>query len=234
MDVENGKMLTERSREASSNRGKRTLLFGLVGFVFTAACALLHLHADQTVSLGLAVGTPLNAIPPITSVHHGSVVFLAGFENTTTIEYKRVFKVPCDHGILVFNIGPAASTEPFEYEIYADAYAFTNQKGLCPLFPTYTATQVSHQIMWAPTDPTEVRIDHLGDELHKISTRILRPPKTKPIDAELGGDFCIIRKGNFYDAGYYKAVKRYVNSLKAGDDIATLLRENTLTSALLL
>jgi hypothetical protein len=232
MDVESGKILMERSREASSNRGKRTVLLGLLCFLFTAGAFLFH--ADQTVSLGLAVGTPIPSFPPLKNVHHGSVVFLAGFTNRTTIEYRRVFKVPCDHGILVFNIGPAASAEPFDYDVYDDAYAFSNQKGLCPLFPTYTATQRSANIMWAPTDPTEVRIDHLGDQPSKISTRILRPPQTKQIDAERGGDFCIMRKGNFYDAGYYKALQRYVNSLKAGDDIEALLRENDFASALLM
>ena len=73
-------------------------------------------------------------------LHHGEVLY-------TTIElpsgrlYKREFRVPCGYGLLVFNIGPAASNLPYAFDVYDDGYVYSDNGGLCLLYPSYRAHQ---------------------------------------------------------------------------------------------
>jgi hypothetical protein len=204
------------------------LAFAGVGFLFCARAS-----ASESFALGATVEKKWHPPKPFKPVHKGKVVFLTEKDSATgTITYKRIFTVPCANGILVFNVGPAAEYEPFDYDIYDDAYAYSDQKGLCPLFPTYTATQESDEIMWEPSDPTEVTVDRLGDEPFKISTRVVTQPGTKKLHdpSKRGGDFVVMRKGNFYDAGYYQGLKKYINSWKASEpptkeDIDAMLQQ---------
>ena len=128
----------------------------------------------------------------------------------------------------IFNIGPAAQYEPFAYDIYEDAYAYSNNGGLCVLYPSYKGVQTSQTILWNPTDPTSRQVP-LGDHPNKISTRVVQPPKTKNHTAR-GGDFLIIRKGNFYNPGYYKHVQELVHNLPETANLETEM-ERILESA---
>jgi hypothetical protein len=73
----------------------------------------------------------------------------------------------------------------------------------------------------------------LGDTPTQISTRIVIPPNTKHINTTdptkyHGGDYLIIRDGNFYNPTYYKNLKEYINHWPATvtkEDIPTLLME---------
>jgi hypothetical protein len=162
-------------------------------------------------------------IPPIHPLHHGKVVYLSYKETDGTTMYKRIVTAPCAYGMLLFNIGPARSFEPFAYDVYDDAYAYSSNEGLCVLYPSYTGTQTSDKIMWEPQDPTEQEVD-LGDQENKISSRVVIPPKAKD-STKRGGDFLIIRKGNFYNPQYYKQLREYVNSFPPDSNVTALMAE---------
>jgi hypothetical protein len=161
-------------------------------------------------------------IKPIKPYHHGRVVFLTE-QTDDGVVYKREFTAPCGDGMLVFSIGPAAEYEPFFYDLYDDAYAYSNNQGLCVLYPSYKGIQTSDSIMWEPTDPTELEVD-LGDLPNKISSRIVKRPSTKDA-TKRGGDFLIIRGGNFYNPTYYKHLKGMINGWPADADIEAKMEE---------
>lgn len=107
---------------------------------------------------------------------------------------------------------------PYAYDIYDDQYVFSENSGLCILYPSYTGTQTSYEPLWTPEDPTEQTIEPLGDEEHKISMRIVLPPNANN-NRRRAGDFLIIRKGNFYNANYYKQLKDYINGWPADKEV---------------
>ena len=122
---------------------------------------------------------------------------------------------PCGYGMLVFNVGPAAVYEPYTYELYDDAYAYSNNEGLCVLYPSYNGVQESTSPLWSFNDEMEMTVP-LGDTPTQISTRIVIPPNTKHINTTdpnkyHGGDYLIIRDGNFYNPTYYKNLKELIN-----------------------
>jgi hypothetical protein len=152
-------------------------------------------------------------IKPIKPHHHGDVIFLTEkVDGTDHYKYKREFTVPCGYGILVFNIGPALENQPYSYDIYQDNYAYSDNSGLCVIYPSYKGEQEADFPLWEPSDPTQMTIA-LGDTPTKISTRIVTPVKSKQFDAsKKGGDFCIMRSGNFYNPDYYKHLKHEINT----------------------
>jgi hypothetical protein len=164
-------------------------------------------------------------IKPIKPHHHGDVIFLTEkIEGSDNYRYKRLFTVPCGDGILVFNIGPAIENQPYSYDIYQDNYAYSDNSGLCVLYPSYKGEQEADFPLWEPSDPTQLTIN-LGDTPNKISTRIVAPVKAKSFDAsKKGGDFCIMRSGNFYNPDYYKHLKHEINMWPENiDDMTTAL-----------
>jgi hypothetical protein len=171
-------------------------------------------------------------IKPIKPLHEGKVVYLTEFsDKDDAVVYKRIFTAPCGNGMLVFNVGPAAEYEPYTYELYEDAYAYSNNGGLCFLYPSYQGIQTSPYPLWTARDKTEQTVK-LGDVPNKISTRVAVPPGTKSFNHSdtkyRGGDFLLIRDGNFYNPTYYKHLKAEINSwpehLKA-EDMSILLSE---------
>jgi hypothetical protein len=128
--------------------------------------------------------------------------------------YKRIFNVPCGYGLLVFNVGPAAEYEPYPYELYEDAYVYSNNEGLCLLYPSYTGIQSSTEPFWSFEDAMEMTVP-LGDTPTRISSRIVIVPHSKSFNRTTtyhGGDYVIMRDGNFYNPNYYKNLKQAINS----------------------
>lgn len=172
----------------------------------------------------------LQNIRPINPLHHGKVNYLTTMGSDGKIEYRRTFLAPCAYGMLVFNIGPALDNLPYAYDIYEDAYAYSDNRGLCFFYPSWKGVQTSEKRMWMPGDPTELRVP-LGDHENKISTRVVIPNDDNHNHnhnhaknfTKRGGDFLIIRKRNFYNAQYYKALKAYVNNLPADADIDEMM-----------
>ena len=153
-------------------------------------------------------------IKPIHPHHNGRVVYLTE-ETGGGIVYKRVFTVPCHYGMLVFNVGPAANYEPYSYDVYEDAYAYSDNNGLCLLYPSYTGIQTSSSPMWNPTDLTDQTVG-LGDTPTKISTRVVKMPGSKDMDPKRGGDFVLMRDGNFYNPAYYKHLQNEIHRWPGG------------------
>ena len=169
-------------------------------------------------------------IKPIKPLHEGKVVYLTSFSDADdAVVYKRIFTAPCGDGMLVFNVGPAPQYEPYYYDLYEDAYAYSDNGGLCVLYPSYRGIQTSPYPLWTARDKTEQTVK-LGDVPNKISMRVAVPPGTKPFNHSdvkyKGGDFLIIRPGKFYNPTYYKHLKSEINSWPATvqeEDIVTRL-----------
>lgn len=81
--------------------------------------------------------------------------------------------------------------------------------------------QTSTSPLWTSSDPTDQKVG-LGDTPTKISTRVVKLPNTKDMDAKRGGDFVIMRSGNFYNPGYYKHLKSEINRWPGGMDVAAM------------
>ena len=150
--------------------------------------------------------------------HTGHVTYVTEISSDRNhLVYKRIFNAPCGYGMLVFNVGPAAVYEPYTYELYEDAYAYSDNDGLCLLYPSYNGVQEATVPLWSFRDEMEMTVP-LGDRPTQISTRIVIPPNTKPFNTTddpnhpyHGGDYLIIREGNFYNPTYYKNVKELIN-----------------------
>ncbi|EEC50642.1 predicted protein [Phaeodactylum tricornutum CCAP 1055/1] len=181
--------------------------------------ALRSLANVPTLQLHSSTSAVKKHIPPIKPLHHGHILYLTTSTDDEGRIYRREFTAPCGYGILVFNVGPAAEYEPFTYDVYEDAYVYSNNQGLCFIQPSYKGVQTGDAPFWEPTDPTEMNVP-LGDEPIKISTRVVIEPGSKAMDPRLGGDFIIISKGNFYNPEYYKQLKAYVHSWE-NEDITT-------------
>lgn len=139
-----------------------------------------------------------------------------------TVIYRRDIEAPCDYGMLVFNIGPSSDDLPYPFDLYADAYLWSDNGGLCILYPTYRGYQESqYGPFWRPGyDPTMVKFGDLENRfthMHRISSRMLVPQSGAPqhsqeINRDKAGDFVIIAKGNFYSIDYYKRLQAFVHS----------------------
>lgn len=168
---------------------------------------------------------PRMNIKPIRPLHHGTVDYAITMNSDHHIEYKRTFKAPCDYGMLVFNIGPARDNLPYAYDIYEDAYAYSNNQGLCFFYPSWKGVQTSTRMMWRTGDAIKMRVP-LGDQENKISSRVVTPVHAKNnFSPKRGGDFLIIRKGNFYKPQYYKDLKAYVNNMPADSNVNEMLEQ---------
>ena len=165
----------------------------------------------------------LPPIPPIHPVHTGSVQYSSVMEADGTVTYRRDIHAPCNYGMLVFNVGPSKDDLPYHYDLYGDAYLFSDNGGLCILYPTYTGYQVSpYGPFWKPGyDPATVKFRDLVTgvrHMHRISSRILSPPSggatqhSEEISKLMAGDYIIMGKHNFYSINYYKQLKEYINS----------------------
>ena len=115
--------------------------------------------------------------------------------------YKRDYVLPCNYGLLVLNVGPAPTDQHYDFDIYDDAYLWSNNNNMCVLYPHWKAYQQGYQPMWNPTDPTYYSYNHVNKhEMHKISTLIHHRDGTKDIDAGIkakGGDYVIFGRGPF-------------------------------------
>jgi len=167
-------------------------------------------------------GLELPPIPPFHPHHTGSIRYSSFMDTDGTVTYRRDIQAPCDYGMLVFNIGPSEDDLPYHYDVYADAYLWSDNGGLCILYPDYTGYQTSLSgPFWRPGyDPTTVRFGDLvanPTHMHRISSRILRPPRgasrhSDAINKNKAGDYIVMGKHNFYGINFYKQLKDYVNS----------------------
>lgn len=213
--------------QAAEDTGLKRLHFGEDG----GDLSLLHLEAKPQTSNSLRGNSDSNSlenslelppIPPIHPHHTGVAHYSSTMDADGTIIYRRDIRTPCNNGLLVFNVGPSKDEMPYHWEVYADAYIWSDNGGLCILYPEYTAFQLSqYGPFWRKgIDPTTVTFTNLIDDfhvMHRISSRMLGPPEgapehTKQINHEKGGDYVMMFKGDFYDVGYYQRLKAFVNS----------------------
>jgi len=162
----------------------------------------------------------LPPIPPIHPHHSGSVHYSSMMTNGQ-ITYRRDISAPCDNGMLVFTVGVAAKELPYEYDLYNEAYLWSDNAGLCILYPTYNGYQLSNTPFWTlGIDPETVTFTNLISDpssMHRISSRQLhnvKNPTTDGIDKDKLGDYVIMAHHNFYNIDYYKQLKAYINSWK--------------------
>jgi hypothetical protein len=148
---------------------------------------------------------------------HGHVMYQATLKPSQQIEYTREFTAPCDYGILVFNIGPAANYLPYKYDIYQDAYVFSNNKKMCWAYPSYRGIQKGPFPWWVQGDPTSFDVP-TGLTPTRISSRVFRPIGSKNVTTPKGGDFLIMAHGKFYTPAFYKNLKATINSWRDEDD----------------
>lgn len=178
-------------------------LSGLVSIIALTACGFWHSHHQTPPS-------PSASLEKHHKHHHGHITYQATLQKNNNIEYTREFTAPCDYGILVFNVGPAVDYEPYLYDIYQDAYVFSNNDKLCFLYPTYRAIQKGPFPWWVSGDPTSFDVP-VGLTPTKISNRIVRPPNAKNISAKKGGDFLIMAHHKFYTPAFYERLKQTIN-----------------------
>ena len=159
---------------------------------------------------------------PFKPAHDARVYYGTTRDDDKRMMYKRDYVLPCDNGILVLNIGPAAKDAKHDFEIYDDSYLWDNNNGLCPLYPHWKAYQVSYTPLWNPTDPTyySIRFCHASD-VHRISSLIHHHDESlKPVDdgiAVKGGDYMICGKGQFWDPHWYDDLRSKIYSWKKED-----------------
>ena len=162
-------------------------------------------------------------IPPIHPHHTGSVHYSSVMNADRTTTYRRDINAPCDYGMLLFNVGPALDDLPYQYDLYGDAYLWSDNSGLCLFYPTYGGYQTSTAgPFWKlGYDPTTVNFADLTPgfrHMHRISSRIDIPAdgaadkNSKAIDQKRAGDYIIMAHHNFYSIEYYKQLKHFVNT----------------------
>lgn len=183
-------------------------------------------------------------IPPIHPHHTGSVHYSSVMNADGTTTYRRDINAPCDHGMLLFNVGPALDNLPYQYDLYGDAYLWSDNGGLCLFYPTYTGYQTSTAgPFWKlGYDPTTVNFEGLDPDfrhMHRISSRIDVPEggtahnNSKAIDKQRAGDYIIMAHHNFYNIEYYKQLKHFVNSwvTDTTTNMKTTIANTTTTTA---
>jgi len=155
-------------------------------------------------------------------LHHGEVLYTTVEDPDVGRYYKREFVVPCGYGLLVFNVGPAQIDMPYDLDVYDDGYVYSDNGGLCWLYPSYRAHQNDTEPFWMPDDPTEFHVP-LGQELQKISTKVNHHDNTKDDERRSdrmklrGGDYLVMAKHDFYTPRYYRQLKSVVNDWKVID-----------------
>jgi len=176
---------------------------------------------------------PLPPIPPFHPHHSGSVQY-SSVMNNGQISYRREVDAPCDNGMLIFTVGVAAKALPYEYDLYQEAYLYSNNAGLCILNPTYSGYQLSHTPWWTVgVDPMTVIFTNLildPSSMHRVSSRQLhnmQNPTTAGIDPNKLGDYVIMAKHDFYNINYYKQLKAYINSWKTTTTSTTTMSTST-------
>lgn len=181
-------------------------------------------HDDSSLRGGKSQFEPKLEFPPIPPIHPhhtGSVQYSSMMNVDGTVTYRRDINAPCDYGMLVFNVGPSKDDLPYDYDVYGEAYLWSDNGKLCILYPTYTGFQVSTQgPFWTPGfDPTTIRFaDLVADvsHMHRISSRMLSPSgateHAHDINKSRAGDYIIMAHHNFYGINYYKQLKDFVNS----------------------
>ena len=162
-------------------------------------------------------------LPPIHPLHTGSVHYSSVMNPNGITTYRRDITAPCDYGMLVFNIGPAPDNMPYKYDVYGDAYLWSDNASLCLLYPSYTGYQISaNGPFWKlGYDPMTVNFGDLSADfrhMHRISSRVLVPAdgsaqkNANDIDKNRAGDYIIMGHYNFYSIDYYKQLKHFVNA----------------------
>jgi len=177
----------------------------------------------------------LSPIPPFHPHHSGSVQY-SSVMNNGQISYRRDVDAPCDDGMLIFTVGVAAKELPYEYDLYNEAYLYSDNAGLCVFYPTYVGYQISPTPLWTVgVDPTTVIFTNLSldpSSMHRVSSRQLhniQNPTTEGIDPDKLGDYVIMAKHDFYSIDYYKQLKAYINSWKTTTTMSTQ-KDTTTTS----
>jgi len=155
-------------------------------------------------------------LPPFHPHHSASVTYSSRMGPKGNVEYRRDINAPCEFGMLLFSVGPAKDDLPYNYELYNDAYLYSDNNGLCMFYPSYNGFQTSDSPLWNPTDPLQVVFEQLDRSIfHWISSRVYDPHHSKKKwDRSVVGDYAIIAKHSFYDANFYKSLKADINSWK--------------------
>eukprot|EP00980_Cylindrotheca_fusiformis_P014703 scaffold4004_cov105-Cylindrotheca_fusiformis.AAC.2 len=155
-------------------------------------------------------------IPPFHPHHTAFVTYSSHMSSGGSVEYRRDIRFPYNYGMLVFTVGGAKDDLPYRYEVYNDAYLFSDNNSLCILNPWYTGYQVSEKPFWNPTDPTSIEVKHLDeDKMHWISSRVINQyGSKKKYDRQKTVDYTVVAEHDFYDAHYYRALKAAVNQWK--------------------
>ncbi|CAJ1968720.1 unnamed protein product [Cylindrotheca closterium] len=171
-------------------------------------------HPSTTTTTGGEVQGPIP--PPFHPHHSASVTYSSRMGPDGSVEYRRDINAPCEFGMLIFSIGPAKDELPYTYELYNDAYLYSDNNGLCMFYPSYNGYQTSSSPLQNPTDPLQVILKPLDKSImHWISSRVFDPHRSKKTyDRTKVGDFAIIAKYNFYDPGFYKGLKASINAWK--------------------
>eukprot|EP00526_Cylindrotheca_closterium_P018130 CAMPEP_0113641660 /NCGR_PEP_ID=MMETSP0017_2-20120614/21875_1 /TAXON_ID=2856 /ORGANISM="Cylindrotheca closterium" /LENGTH=291 /DNA_ID=CAMNT_0000553023 /DNA_START=78 /DNA_END=950 /DNA_ORIENTATION=- /assembly_acc=CAM_ASM_000147 len=153
-------------------------------------------------------------IPPIHPHHTASVTYSSQMGPDGSVQYRRDINAPCEFGMLIFSVGPAKDELPYTYELYNDAYLYSDNNGLCVFYPSYNGYQTSSVPLQNPTDPQQVVFKSLDQSvMHWISSRVFDPHRSKKKwDRTKVGDYAIIAKHNFYVPGFYKALKAEINA----------------------
>jgi len=102
------------------------------------------------------------------------------------------------------------------FDLYDDAYVYSNNQGLCLLYPSYRGYQTGDDPFWIPDQDPTLQTIPLGHSLNRISHKINPqsiPTKSISKDAVAahGGDYAIMAKGDFYDPKYYQELRALVN-----------------------
>jgi len=155
-------------------------------------------------------------IPPIHPHHTAWVTYSSRMDPDAHVEYRRDINAPCEYGMLIFSVGPAKDDLPYTYELYNDAYLYSDNNGLCLFYPSYTGYQTSNVPLWNPSDPLQVAFKQLNtNTMHWISSRVWDPHHSKKQwDRTKVGDYAIIAKHNFYDPHFYEGLKAAINAWK--------------------
>lgn len=156
-------------------------------------------------------------------VHYSPVI------DKGVVAYKREFTVPCDDGVLVFNVGPAPVDASYEFEVYDDAYLWSNNGGLCFLYPHYQAYQIWSKPFWNESDPKYYAFKHVKrTQMHRISTKVNVQEDAKQVDSGIkakGGDYVVFGGGKFWTPHYWDALRNTVHSWKKGTDVDEALEQ---------
>ena len=203
-----------------------TLLFALA----LSLCSCCHHVFRPSTTLEILPSTEMSLIqdnehglmkpiPPFHPHHQGQVTYSSTMKSDGSIVYRRDINAPCDYGMLLFNIGPAHDNLPYQYDVYDDAYLFSDNNGLCVFYPSYNGYQTAPFPFWKAMDPMKIIIKPLNTHtMHRISSRVVPVGSTKKVDPKITGDYIIIAKHDYYNPHFYQNLKAKVNSWTADGD----------------